>query len=164
MNAEAAAIVAQLQLIPLPHEGGFFRQTWRCTVASDGGRPRGTAIYFLLTPEDFSALHRLETDELWHFHAGDPVEHLQLLPRDRSAQLTLLGADVLGGCTPQLAVPGGTWQGARSASGARGWSLLSCTMAPGWDEREFTLANRAELQGEFPAHAALIAALTRAEP
>ena len=170
MNAEAEKIIARLGLAPLPNEGGFFRQSWVSRERLADGRAAGSAIYFLLTPEGFSALHRLKTDELWHFYAGDPVEHLQLDPRDGSARLTTLGSDVLAGQTSQLIVRGGIWQGARlvlspteglAPAAGRGWALLGCTLAPAWDEREFLLGQRAELSTGFPAQAGLIAALTR---
>ncbi len=162
MNAEAEKIIARLGLAPLPNEGGFFRQTWVSRDRLADGRPTGSAIYFLLTPEGFSALHQLKTDELWHFYAGDAVEHLQLDPRDNSSRLTTLGPDVLAGQTAQLTVRGGVWQGARLAlSKVHGWALLGCTLAPAWDEREFLLGQRAELSVAFPAQAGLIAALTR---
>lgn len=154
MNAEARQVVAALQLEPLPREGGFFRPTWRGAG--------GSAILFLLTPEDFSALHRLRSDEIWHFHAGDAVELVQLDPREGTAHVVRLGPKVLGGDHPQAWVPAGVWQGARSVGGAGvGWSLLGCTMMPAWDERDFELAGRDELLRVFPAEAARIRALTR---
>lgn len=152
----AATIIAALQLAPLPREGGFFRVTWRTGA--------GSAILFLLTPDDFSALHRLAQDEVWHFHAGDPVEHVQLDPRTGALRRTRLGSDLGAGDAPQLVVPAGAWQGARlhpAAQRAAGWALLGCTLAPPWDERGFELAPRAALAAEFPAHADLIRALTR---
>jgi uncharacterized protein len=163
VNAEARKIVGALGLAPLPHEGGYFRQTWRSEA--------GSAIYFLLTQEDFSTLHRLRrADETWHFYAGDTVQHAILGPADAVARLTTLGNDVLAGETPQLLVPAGVWQGAWLApDGAgrpatvsrRGWALLGCTLAPAWDDRDFELADRAALEREFPGAAALIRALTR---
>lgn len=177
MNAEAEKLIAQFGLIPLPNEGGFFRQTWTSRERLANGRAAGSAIYFLITPEGFSALHQLKTDELWHFYAGDPVEHLQLDPRDGSTRVTVLGPDVLAGQTSQLTVCGRVWQGARLAlskveglasplrsvqpSSAHGWALLGCTLAPAWDEREFFLGQRAELTRAFRARTDLIAALTR---
>jgi predicted cupin superfamily sugar epimerase len=189
MNAEAQKIIARLGLAPLPHEGGFFRQTWLSKERLANGRATGSAILFLLTPADFSALHRLETDEIWHFCAGDPVEHVQLHSHDGSAQLTRLGPDAWTD-TLQLVVPGGAWQGARLAlshaeglalssadefapgepgmaasrlprTPSRGWALLGCTMAPAWEEKEFTLGRQEELIRYFPAQAALIRALSR---
>jgi uncharacterized protein len=165
MNATAREIVAALRLAPLPHEGGFFRATWRNTT--------GSAIYFLLTETDFSALHRLTHDEVWHFYAGDVVEHVQLDPCDGSLRVARMGSAVLAGDEPQVAVPAGVWQGARIAPASAadtagdaacrrsGYALFGCTMSPPWDERGFELAARVGLTREFPAHAAWIAALTR---
>lgn len=159
MNPEAQRIIAALGLEPLPREGGFFRQTWRSGT--------GSAIYFLMTPEDFSALHRLRADEVWHFYAGDAVEHVMLTPGDGAARVARLGGDILAGEIPQLVVPAGSWQGARLAAGGTptsrraGWALLGCTLTPAWEEQGFELGGRAELARAFPAHAALVRALTR---
>jgi len=172
MNADAEALIARLGLAPLPHEGGFFRQTWTSPTHLPGGRSAGSAILFVLTDTDFSALHRMPTDELWFSHAGDPVEHVQLLHAPGQPVITCLGDNPLEGHTPQLIVRGGNWQGARilprnanhssrDSMPTHGWSLLSCTMAPAWDEREFTLGQRAELLREFPQAAPWIHALTR---
>jgi predicted cupin superfamily sugar epimerase len=162
MNVEAQKIVAQLGLAPLPGEGGWFRQTWLSATALPGGRAVGSAIYFLVTPGDFSALHRLKTDEIWLHHAGDPLEHVMLLAGVVEASLSRLGPDVLGGEVPQLIVPGGVWQGARLAAGAsRGWALVSCTMAPAWDETECELGVREALLRELPSATTQIHSLTR---
>ncbi len=156
----AADLIASLRLEPLPREGGFFRQTHASTVRLPDGRPLGTAIYFLITPEGFSALHRLRTEEVWHFYSGDAVEHLILDPATGEGRKIRLGSDFAAGQTPQLVVPGDTWQGARLALGGA-WALLGCTMSPGWDEREFTLGDRAALTAKFSAWAADICVLTR---
>ena len=103
--ATARALIASLDLKPLPGEGGFFRVTWRNDTTS--------AILFLLTRDSFSALHRLDRDELWHFHAGQPIELLQLDPKHGDARIARMGPDVLNGEQPQLHVPAGVWQGAR---------------------------------------------------
>lgn len=154
MNAAARRLVADLQLAPLPGEGGFFRATWRNASAS--------AILFLLTPDDFSAFHRLEQDEVWHFHAGDAVEHARLDARLGTVGITRLGADLSAGDSPQVVAPAGVWQGARLAPGGRlGYAVLGCTVAPPWDERGFQLADRAALLAAFPGHAGLVQALTR---
>lgn len=159
----AADIIAALQLAPLPNEGGFFRQTYSSAHALPGGRAAGTAIYFLVTPEGFSALHALRTEEVWHFYAGDPVDHLILDPVTHIGAKTLLGPDLALGQRPQLVVPAGAWQGARLADGpqAHGWALLGCTMSPGWDESEFSLGERAALVARFPDWTVDIVALTR---
>jgi predicted cupin superfamily sugar epimerase len=170
MNAEAQKIIAALKLVPLPREGGWFRQTWRDPETFRPGHAAGSAIYFLLTVDDFSALHRLRTTEVWHFYAGDPVLHWQLDPVAGTSIATMLGSEVLAGHVAQLIVHGNIWQGARIVAGGvrgpstslgAGWALLGCTMAPAWEEREFELGERAALLREFPAAAAHIHGLTR---
>src|SRR4051812_37554865 len=144
----AAELIAALRLEPLPNEGGFFRQTYVSDTRLPSGRSAGTAIYFLITPDGFTALHRLRTEEVWHFHAGDTVEHLTPDPASGKGVKAQLGSNFAAGETPQLVVPGGTWQGARLAAGGA-WALLGCTMSPGWDEREFTLGDHADLAAWF---------------
>ena len=156
MNAAAREVMARLQLAPLPGEGGFFRQTSRTATAS--------SILFLLTPEEFSALHRLAQDELWHFHAGDAVEHVQLDAVSGGCRVTRLGPDVHGGDAPQVFVPARVWQGARIAEGGtarQGYALVGCTVSPPWDEHGFELGARAGLLRDFPGHERWIEALTR---
>lgn len=158
-------MISKLGLVPLPMEGGFYAPTWTSPVKAPDGRAFGSAILFLITETDFSALHRLGTDEIWHYHAGDPAELVRLDPRSGSSLLVLLGADVAGGQVPQAVVPAGVWQGARLRPGepaeSRGWALLGCTLAPAWDEREFELGRRDALAREFPANERIVRALTR---
>ena len=170
MNAEAKALIEHLKLEPLPKEGGFFRQTWTSPRQLPDGRSAGSAIMFLLTDTAFSALHRLQTDEVWLFHAGDPVEHVQLSPGKPSPVIVRLGHRILNGDISQLVVPGGNWQGARllprshddkKAANHRGWSFMSCVMAPAWDDREFDLGIRESLLDEFSQAEEQIRALTR---
>lgn len=153
MNAAARTLIDSLRLAPLPEEGGFFRVTWRGA--------HGSAILFLITPADFSALHRIAEDELWHFHAGDPVEHVRIDPDTGVLTTTRLGADVTRGETPQLAVPAGHWQGARLAATGHGYALLGCTVTPPWTPAGFKLGARDALTSAFPQHAAAIARFTR---
>jgi predicted cupin superfamily sugar epimerase len=152
-------------MIPLPGEGGFFVSTWTSPEVRTDGRPLGSAILFLITETDFSALHRLRSDEIWHFNSGDPMELARLDPVSASVSLITLGPDVAGGELPQAIVPAGHWQGARicpNAGGdAKGWTLLGCTVTPAWDEGEFELGQRDALLAEFPAHGDLIRSLTR---
>jgi uncharacterized protein len=159
----AAEIIDFLKLEPLPHEGGFFRQTYVSPGRTAGGRTCGTAIYFLITPAGFSALHLLQSDEVWHFYAGDAVEHVMIEDLSGTGNRHLLGSDLTGGQEPQLVVPGGYWQGARLAPGPQvhGWALLGCTMAPGWDERDCLFGGREELLTRFPDWAQDIRTLTR---
>jgi len=162
MNDEAKEIIAKLGLEPLPDEGGYFRRTWTGPARSQHDpRPTGTAIYFLITPESFSALHQVDADEVWHFQAGDPVELLQLATGSGEVRKYTLGSDLLIGHTPQLVVKRGVWQGARLAEVKRGWALIGCTMTPGWDEQGFVLGNRNSLIADFPTAANEIRRLTR---
>ena len=163
MNAEVEEVVARLGLAPLPREGGYFRQIWVSATRLANGRAAGSAIWFLLTADDFSALHRMPAEELWHFYAGDPVEHVMLDAAAGAAQVTVLGTELLAQQRPQLTVPGGVWQGARllPAGRLRGWALLGCTVTPAWAEEEFELGLRPELLREFPGATGWIEALTR---
>lgn len=152
----AERLIAALSLRPLPVEGGWFRETYRSADAV-GDRSAGTAIYFLLTPDTFSALHRLKTDEVYHFYLGDPVELLTLGPE--GGRVTLLGSDVFGGQMPQLVVPHGVWQGSRLVPGGS-FALLGTTMAPGFDFADFELGDRARLEVDYPAFAEWIRRLS----
>lgn len=159
---EAAKIIAQFGLQPLPAEGGWFRQTWAAPAADPDGRPAGTAILYLITRDGFSALHRLRMDEVWHFYAGDPVRLVELDPVARQAMPVQLGANFAADQQPQHVVRGGIWQGARLAGPyGCGWALLGCTLVPGWDGRDFELGGRRELLAMFPSAHADILALTR---
>jgi predicted cupin superfamily sugar epimerase len=165
--ADINELIRYLRLEPLPIEGGYFRQTWssgdRVSIPGyDAPRPAGTAIYYLLTsdPDSFSALHRLATDEIYHFYLGDPVEML-LLAEGAPGRRIILGPDLLGGQHMQYVVPRSVWQGSRLLPGGR-FALLGTTMAPGFDARDFTLGRRPELLLRFPESAALIRELTRA--
>jgi predicted cupin superfamily sugar epimerase len=161
MNAEAEQLISRLGLAPLPKEGGFFKATWTSPRTGPDGRACGSAILFLITEKGFSALHRLGTDEIWHFHAGDPAELTQIEPVTGSCRTCILGPDVRGDHAPQAVVRAGVWQGARLLPGGRGWALFGCTLSPAWEEREFELGRRESLMREFPAHAGIIRALTR---
>jgi len=163
-----AQIKDLLKLQPLPLEGGFFAEVYRsiCKLPSSA-LPRGypnerslsTAIYYLLTPESFSAMHRLRGDEVYHFYLGDPVEMLLLKP-DGSAEAILVGSDIAAGMHLQHVVVGGTWQGARLAPGGQ-FALMGTTMAPGFDPADFELGNRDQLSVQYPRYSPLIAMLTR---
>jgi predicted cupin superfamily sugar epimerase len=152
----ARDVIHALQLEPLPGEGGFFRVTWRSETAS--------AIYFLITRDDFSALHRLDRDEIWHHYSGHPVQHLQLEPFTGRDVVTRLGPDIPHGERPQIVVPAGTWQGARldpAVTSPFDYALLGCVVSPPWTDECFTLGDGRALEQEFPAQAQLIRALTR---
>ncbi|MES4887141.1 cupin domain-containing protein [Streptomyces sp. NPDC096012] len=145
-------------LEPIPREGGLFRRTWVGPERPDG-RPEGSAIVALLTADDFSALHRLPTDEVWHHYRGDPL-HLLLLAPDGTARTAVLGPDLRHGQHVQLTVPARTWMGARVAPGGR-WTLFGCTMAPGFTYRDYEHGNAEDLTARYPSQAALIGELCR---
>jgi predicted cupin superfamily sugar epimerase len=127
-------------------------------LPSEYGGPRhaSTAIYYLLTPDKYSRLHRVKSDEVFHFYAGDPVEMLKLGPDD--AEVVAIGNDLIAGHAPQVVVAAGVWQGCRLAPGGR-WALLGCTVAPGFEYADFESANREALIEQYPAFAELISAL-----
>lgn len=154
-------LVAHFGLEPIPREGGRFRQMWAGPARPGDGRPDGTAIIALLTdrPGDFSALHRLPTDEIWHHYLGDPLRLLLLAP-DGTSRTPVLGPDVLGGQHVQFTVPAGTWMGARVAPGGR-WTLFGCTMAPGFTDEGYEHGDATELIHRYPSRAAQIMELSR---
>ena len=164
-------LIRVLQLQPLPDEGGLFSQSY-CSVESipaDGlppryaGKPRpfGTAIYYLLTSaaDSFSALHRLLTDEVFHFYLGDPLEGLLLYP-DGASRTVTLGQDILAGEQIQFVVPAGIWQGWRVKAGGK-VALIGTTMAPGYTQADFELGKREILTAQYPGSAKQIRRLTR---
>jgi hypothetical protein len=151
-----------LKLEPHPVEGGSFRQTWvsACNLELERGRrPAGTAIYYLLEAETFSEMHRLPSDEIFHFYFGDPVEMLHLYPDGRSAVFTL-GQDLQAGQHVQILVPAGVWQGARLVEDGK-VALLGCTVTPGFDYADYESGSYAELGARWPAQARRIRSLTR---
>ncbi|GAA2060912.1 cupin domain-containing protein [Streptomyces albiaxialis] len=158
MDPTAEQLAKQYGLAPLPVEGGLFRETWAGPPDADG-RPAGTAIMMLLTDDadDFSALHRLPTDEVWHFYRGDPLELLLLHPDGRD-EVVPLGREPY----VQTVVPAGTWMGARVAPGGR-WSLFGTTMAPGFLPSDYEGADADALCARHPERAGLIRALCRAD-
>ena len=151
-----------LKLAPHPVEGGFFRRTYTSALTMEterGMRAAGSAIYYLLEPGTFSEMHRLASDEIFHFYAGDPVEMLQLHPDGRSAVL-ILGQDLSEGQQVQLTVPAGVWQGTRLLPGGK-MALLGCTVTPGFDFADYASGSYTDLAGKWPAEAERIRSLTR---
>ena len=156
----AEEVARLLRLEPLAAEGGFFRRTGESATILPDGRRAGSTIYSLITPEGFSALHRLATDEIWCFHAGDAVDSLRLRP-EGGGEWVKLGLDPAAGERLQDVVPAGEWQGTRLAPGGR-WALASCVVAPEFVWSDFELGERAALTAAYPGWAAAIRALTRA--
>lgn len=158
----ADEIKALLELVPHPIEGGFFRRTYRSAGTVElprGVRAQGTAIYYLLEAGSFSEMHVLDSDEIFHFYLGDPVEMLQLYPDGRFALLTL-GQDLSAGQEVQVVVPAGVWQGTRLLGDGK-VALLGCTVTPGFDFADYRNAGYAELVARWPSQAERIRALTR---
>lgn len=132
---DADRLIAALRLSPHP-EGGHYRQTW-VAPAEPGVRPAGTAILFLLRAGEASHWHRVDATEIWHFHAGAPLILRIAADAAGPARSLRLGSDVLGGDVPQAVVPARHWQAA-ATTGA--WSLVSCTVSPGFRFEGFELA------------------------
>jgi len=166
MNS-AEEIIKQLELRPHP-EGGYYRETYRSAGApvseervSNLNRPRVwcTVIYYLLTPGTFSAFHKLWQDEMWHFYEGTSIR-IHLISENGSYSEFVAGRNFLKGEVPQVLIPGGTWFAAELLSD-EGYALAGCTVSPGFDFADFTLADRNKLISLFPVHSDLINRLTR---
>ena len=156
-----------------PHpEGGYFAETYRSNeevqqnalpTRFSGPRSFSTAIYFLLESGQFSSLHRIQADEVWHFYAGDPLDVFVI---DPGGELTIirLGKRLDQGEVFQAVVPAGCWFGSKPVIAATvkesGFSLVGCTVAPGFDFADFELADRTVLLNQFPQHRQVIEVLT----
>lgn len=140
----ANEVISMLRLEPLTGEGGYFRQTWVYTDSESGHDPVGTAIYYLVTPDSWSALHRLIFDEVFHFYLGDPCV-MVTADGAGACERVRLGHDLRGGDRVQHVVPAGSWQGTQLAPGGE-WALLGTTMAPGFRPEVFELADSSSLQ------------------
>ena len=169
-------IIKHLNLQKHP-EGGYFSETFRSreTTADPlrGNRAYSTAIYYMLTANTFSEMHRLITDEIFHFYLGDPVEMLHLYP-DGTGKRVILGTDITQGMLPQVLVPAGVWQGSRLFPGGKnpgknrgknedknGYALMGTTMAPAFEYSDYLSGDRTELIRQYPEFKDLIIALTR---
>ena len=156
---EADALIATLGLKPLPIEGGYFAETYRSDETIPGrDKAISTAIYYLLTPDTVSRMHRLASDEVFHFYAGDAVEMLMLCA-DGASEVVIIGSDIEAGHAPQAVVPRGVWQGCRLISGGK-WALMGTTVAPAFDYDDYEPGDRADLIRRYPNRADLIADLT----
>ncbi len=160
-------LIAALDLQPLPLEGGYYRETYRSPTRLPAAalpdhyrtdKALSTAIYYLLTPHTFSALHRLPTDEIFHFYLGSPVQMLQLWP-DGQGRVVTLGPDVLAGQSLQVIVPRGVWQGSFLTAGGS-YALLGTTMAPAFDFADYEAGNCERLVEVYPDYAELIRRLS----
>lgn len=162
----AQELISHLNLSRHP-EGGWFCETYRSTelLSSQSlpqrfGGPRvfSTAIYFLLEAGDISALHRIKSDEIWHFYAGSQLL-IHTIETDGSYQRLHLGADPASGEQYQTVVRAGCWFGAEPSGGQ--FALVGCTVSPGFDFADFEMADRQQLSARYPQHAELIMKMTR---
>jgi hypothetical protein len=161
----AEELIRRLNLEPHPKEGGWFRETYRSGESATGlpsryrgPRSVGTCIYYLLTPATVSALHRLQSDEIFHFYLGDPVRMLQLWP-DGDVRTLTIGNDFARGQSPQVLAPRGVWQGSLLEPGGA-FALLGCSVAPGFDYADYEHGDRRKLTEAYPSAAAEIERLT----
>ena len=158
--------IDKLKLEPHP-EGGYYRQTYKSELLiprgslpdHSGPRAASTAIYFLIEGKNFSAFHRLRSDEMWHFYAGSPLL-VHVIDRVGSYSSFLLGNDPDAGQLFQAVVPAGHWFGSHVADWTS-WTLVGCTVAPGFDFADFELARREQMVAEYPQHRQRIERLTR---
>ena len=157
MNADR--VIEKLGLVPLEQEGGMFCRTYESTTSATGGTPACAAIYYLLRGDDFSHLHRLSVDEMYHFYLGDPVELIELLPGE-TGRKTILGHGIDRGQQVQKLVRAGTWQGAALADGGS-WALLGTTTCPAYSQECYEHGDGPYLAAEYPEWAEAIACLAR---
>ncbi|WP_027892208.1 cupin domain-containing protein [Calidithermus chliarophilus] len=158
MRPSAEYWIKRLGLQPHP-EGGYYTETYRAAQTLPDGRPVATEIYFLLEHDNFSALHRLNSDETWHFYTGDGLT-VHLIEPGGAYRTLNLGPDPTQGQTFQGVVPAGCWFGA-TVDAPGGYALVGCTVAPAFDFADFELAEREALSRLYPQHRALIERLTR---
>lgn len=160
-------LVKELGLIPHP-EGGYYKETYRSPflVAQQclpneftGERNIATGIYFLIEKGNFSALHKIKSDETWHFYYGDALEVIEI-NKDGILKTTRIGSDLLEGETFQYTVKAHTWFGSRVIEGGS-MSLVGCTVYPGFNFNDFELAKREDLIKDYPQHLEIITELTR---
>lgn len=164
---EAEILIETLNLSPHP-EGGYFRETYRCneSIAKehlperyDGNRSFSTAIYFLLKGVQFSAFHCLKSDEMWHFYCGSSLSMYCISPDGKRTD-TILGTGIEKEETPQVIIPAGTWFAA-TVKNSSSYSLVGCTVAPGFEFSDFEMGDRKQLIKNFPLHEKLITMLTK---
>lgn len=160
-------IIKSLNLLPHP-EGGYYKETYRSqeSIAQsalpdkfNSERNYCTGIYFLLTSDNFSAFHRIKQDEMWHFYEGSAL-YVHIIDEAGKYSRVEVGMDLDNGQQPQFVVPAGSWF-ASSVKNKNSYSLVGCTVAPGFEFDDFELAKRDQLIKEYPAHEKQITLLTR---
>lgn len=169
MRISAESLIRDLDLKPLPWEGGYYRETWRSDViipqkglgsAYSGSRSAGTSIYYMLTPDTLSKMHRLPSPETFHFYMGDAVEMLLLHP-DGADQTITFGQDISAGQHLQFTILGNTWMGGRLVAGHQnGYALMGTTVAPGFDFNDLEMGTTDALLDAYSGPSDMIRALT----
>jgi predicted cupin superfamily sugar epimerase len=163
----AEQIIELFKMKPLREEGGYYVETYRSAEKIskaglpgryDGARNLSTAILYLVTPDAFSRLHRVKSDEVFHFYLGDCVTMLKL-HGDGSSEVVTLGLDITNGQQVQTVVPQGSWQGCLLNKGGR-FALMGTTVSPGFESSDFEAAQRQELLRQYPTRRELVLKLT----
>ena len=164
---EAKALIQQYGLLPHP-EGGWYKETYRSeeNIVSNalpdrfsGSRSFSTAIYFLMEAGNFSAFHRIKSDECWHFYAGGTLEIYIIDATGKLSVVQLCNQIDKGECF-QFVVPANCWFASKPAPGVF-FSFVGCTVSPGFDFQDFELANGEDLASQYPTHSSLINSLCR---
>lgn len=164
---EATQIIQKYQLLPHP-EGGWYKETYRSeeSIQVDalperfsGSRSLATAIYFLMEANNFSAFHRIKSDECWHFYAGGALE-IYIIDLQGNLSVVVLGQQIEQSEHFQFVVPANCWFASKPAPGVA-FSFVGCTVAPGFDFNDFELANGTALAQQYPQHASVIKSLCR---
>ena len=165
MKAAIDSIIQSYKMLPHP-EGGFYKESYRSDLLLEGDslsngmngrRNCSTAILFLLVENSFSAFHRIKSDEVWHFYDGDPVD-IHVIESNGLNRMIKLGKNPLQNEVFQAVVPAGAWFASKTAGV---YSLVGCTVAPGFDFADFELAKAELLAAEFPDHRKLIFSFCR---
>lgn len=160
-------LIDTLGLLPHP-EGGFYKEVYRSQgvipqqalpKAYQGNRNYATGIYFMLTSDTFSAFHKIHQDEAWHFYLGDPLR-IHMISPEGDYEAVVVGNQIQDGQQLQFVVPGGYWFAAEVVHPGT-YSLVGCTVAPGFDFQDFTMPSQSEMMALFPQHETIIKKLTR---
>jgi len=160
---DAQSYIRYLNLLPHP-EGGYYKETYRSHSEQNfenfsGKRNCSTGIYFLIEKNNFSAFHKIKSDEMWHFYGGDALEVIEITVSGE-LKITEIGNDIKNGQYLQYVVPAGNWFGSRVKKGGE-FSLVGCTVSPGFDFTDFEMANRKDLTEKFQIYSQIIGELTR---
>jgi len=163
---KADTLIKSLNLVPHP-EGGYFKETYQSEDIVSGlpdryqgqSRSSGTSIYYLLKGNQYSAFHKIQSDEIWHFYEGSPLK-IYVIDHNGKLNIHLLGNDINNGGNYQIVIKHNQWFAAQPIE-QKGYTLMGCTVSPGFDYTDFQLAKRNELLEKYPEHHSLIMEFTR---